>query len=280
MAVKRKRSAGKKLAAYAKARNKAKFDLVQAARLVEADNHWPQYLWPDVNDDAWFHRKSAVSELIEKQGGFSSHIATLALTDSDWETKETVAAWLRTELKLLRDAEAKSGAAPVRRHGVLSRSVISDAAVELLECIGGEALVCLFQELLDVDRHRKSLAENFVQLDRAADMEAQLELQGAELGVRKFAKQMSVSPSTVTRWRKSTTYCQRVSSHKMVWEHFMRDEYFVQIRKDAPALTDAECFRRAFRLYVQSIPQRQAGKYNTPMSTAAKTAPRTERATG
>jgi hypothetical protein len=81
--------------------------------------------------------------------------AQLALTDSNWETKETVASWLRKELKVLREAESEPGTAPVRRRGALSKTMISDVAIELLECIGGESLVCLFQELLDIDRHRK-----------------------------------------------------------------------------------------------------------------------------
>lgn len=202
-----------------------------------------------------------MSELIEEQGRFSHHVATLALTDSDWETKETVAAWLRDELKMLRDAEVEPGTAPVRRRGAMSRTAISDVAIELLESIAGESLICLFQELLDVDRHRKSLAEAFVQLDRAAEAEAQLGLQGATMGVRKFADHLSVSPSTVTRWRSSSAFQQRVDFHRKVWADFLRDEYFDQIKKDDLTLDEAECFRRAFRLYGLSAPLRRAGKY-------------------
>jgi hypothetical protein len=176
---------GKRLKAFRKAREQTKWELMEAAH-ASANEHWPEYLWPDGNDDAWFHRKSAVSDLVEKQGQFSHHVATLALTDSDWETKEAVAAWLRSELKLLREAEAKPGAAPVRRGKALSRTQISDIAIELLECIGGECLVCLFQELLDVDRHRKSLSENFSQLEKGAEIEAQTQLQGRPMGVREL----------------------------------------------------------------------------------------------
>jgi hypothetical protein len=95
-------------------------------------------------------------------------------------------------------------------------------AIELLECIGGDSLVCLFQELLDNDRHRKALAAEFVQLDGAAETEAQLELQGKRMGVREFATHLSVSPSTVTRWRKSPAFRQRVDFHKQVWGHANR----------------------------------------------------------
>jgi hypothetical protein len=117
---------------HEEAYRETKFDLIKAAREAEDEDRFPEYLWPDVTDDAWFHRKSAASEIIAKRGGFSSNVATLALTDSAWETKEAVASWLRRELKALREAEGKSGAAPVRRRAALSRSVVSDIAIELL----------------------------------------------------------------------------------------------------------------------------------------------------
>lgn len=240
-----------------KAYRQAKLDLVRAAREAEDSDRFPEYLWPDLNDDAWFRRKSAVSDLIEKRGRFSKHVSMLALTDSDWETKEAVASWLRRELKVLREAEGKSGEAPVRRSAALSRTVISDVAIELLECIGGESLICLFQELLDIDRHRRSIAESSAQLDQAAAMQAQLELQGRNMGVREFAGHMSVAPSSVTRWRKSAAYRERLDFHKQVWANFLREEYFEQIKAELPTLSEAECFRRAFALYVSSIPARR-----------------------
>src|ERR1700760_3956508 len=84
---------------------KAKLDLIEAARDAENSDRVPEYLWPDETEDAWFHRKSAVCERIEKRGGFSSRVATIALTDPNWETKEAVASWLRKELEALRRAE-------------------------------------------------------------------------------------------------------------------------------------------------------------------------------
>lgn len=253
-------AARKKFEASSKEYRQTKLDLVSAAREAENSDRSPEYLWPDLNDDAWFRRKSSVSDLIEKRGGFSSHVATLALTDSDWETKEAVASWLRQELKVLREAEGKSGEAPVRRKAALSRTLISDVAIELLECIGGESLICLFQELLDIDRHRRSVAEGFAQLDEAAAMQAQLELQGRHMGVREFAGQMSVAPSSVTRWRKSAMYRERLDYHKRFWTNFLRDEYFEQIKTELPHLSEPECFRRAFALYVASIPERRGTK--------------------
>jgi hypothetical protein len=217
-------------------------------------------LLPDITFDAWFHRKSNDATFIEKKGEFPSPVVTLALTDPDWETKESVAAWLRKELKLLREAETKPGTAPVRRGKTLSRIEISEIAVELLECIAGESLTCLFQELLEIDRHRKSLAENFSQLDQAADVEATTSLQGISLGVRALAKLLSVSPSTVTRWKKSQAFRERVEFHKHTWKLVLREDYFADIKKTAPEATEAECFRLAFELYVKSIPLRRSGQ--------------------
>jgi hypothetical protein len=245
-----------RLKAYVNEQLQVKSDLIQTAEAAEKANWAPQYLWPDRTLEATLHRKWAVSDLIEKRGGFSHHVASLALTDPAWETKETVASWLRKELGVLRDAEAKSGSAPVRLLGVLSRTEISDVAVELLECIGGEALVCLFQELLDIDRHRKSLADGFIQLDKAAQTEAQLELQGVKIGVRELAKEMAVSPSTVTRWRKSPSFREHVNHHRLAWRRILQGEY-EQIRKDTPGLSEAEYFREAFQRYARSIPERR-----------------------
>jgi hypothetical protein len=132
MSAKEAAAARKRFKESGEAYRKTKLDLVKAAHEAESSNRFPEYLWPDMNDDAWFRRKSAASELIEKRGGFSSHVSMLALVDSDWETKEAVASWLRRELTVLREAEGKSGEAPVRRNAALSRTVISDVAIELL----------------------------------------------------------------------------------------------------------------------------------------------------
>src|SRR5262249_43129691 len=252
-----KSKASERLRAYAEAKAQTKIELINAARAAE-NNEWPQYLWPDGTEDAWFHRKSVDSDFIEKRGGFPHDVVILALTDPDWETKESVAAWLRQELKLLREAEVKPGAAPVRRGKTLSRIEISEIAVELLQCLGGEILLCLFQELLDVDRHRKSLADGFFQLDRAAEIEAMAQLQGVSLGVRLLAKRMSVSPSTVTRWKRSRFFWDRVKLNKDCWGSALRADYFEQIKAAVPQATEAECFRRALQMYVESIPQRRS----------------------
>jgi hypothetical protein len=261
--------ARKRFKAYNEARRRAKTALINEARAAE-DKEWAEELWPDGSTDAWFHRISTDSDFIDKRGGFSHHVVTLALTDPDWETKETVAAWLRKELKQLREEEAKPGAAPVRRDKALARIKISEIAIELLGCLAGQKLTCLFQELLDVDRHRKSLSEEFSQLEAAAEVEAQTRLQGNQLGVREFAKLMSVSPSSVSRWRKSQSFWERVELSKSLWERVLRDDYFEKIRAKAPDATDAECFRLAFQMYAESIPQRRAAHQRDSLGVKAR----------
>jgi len=265
-----------RIAKSARERDKAKLDLVSAARAV-AEKPWPDHLLPDVNEDAWFHRKSEVNDFIEKRGGFSHHVALLALTDSDWETKETVATWLRSELKHLREAEAQPGAAPVRRRQAVSRIDIADVAVEMLECLAGDALVCLFQELLNVDRRRRALAEIFSQMERAAEAEASALLQGDPLGVRQLATLLNVAPSTVTRWRKASNYWKRVEMYKDVWGGVLREDYFEAIKSSHPEATEAECFQRAFQRYHETIPQRRSrsarSRSAAPKPTKQKRAP-------
>jgi hypothetical protein len=256
-AMKKLSKGQKRLNASRKARLRVKTALIKKAKAAE-DQEWGEEFWPDGSTDAWFHRTSRDFDFIKKRGDFSHHVAILALTDPDWETKETVAAWLRKELKQLREAEAEPGTAPVRRGKALSRIKISEIAVELLECLAGQKLTCLFQELLDVDRHRKSRSEAFSQLEAAAEIEAQTQLQGKPLGVREFAKYMSVAPSSVTRWRRYGFFWERVELMKSSWERVLREDYFEKIKAMAPDATDAECFRRAFQMYIESLPERRA----------------------
>jgi hypothetical protein len=253
----------KRLEASSKKWKRTKLELVKAAHASEDHGLMPEYLWPDITMDAWFHRKSNASTIIEKRGGFSHEVANMALTDPDWETKHTVALWLRRELSQLRAAEAEPGKAPVRRSKAMSRIEIADLAIELLDSLNhcvGETLICLFQELLDVDRHRRSLAADFSQIAKAAEFEAQIQLQELPYGVRKFAACLSVAPNTVTRWRRSKFYRERVEMSRSCWSHVLRDDYFEKIKADVPNATEAECFRRAFAMYGKSLPQRRAGK--------------------
>jgi hypothetical protein len=81
-----KAQAKKKLKASVRARAETKFKLIDAAHEAE-DKNWPQCLWPDLTEDAWFERKTADARFVEKRGGFPGDLVMLALTDPDWETQ-------------------------------------------------------------------------------------------------------------------------------------------------------------------------------------------------
>jgi hypothetical protein len=69
---------------------------------------------------------------------------------------------------------------------------------------------------------------------------------------------MSVSPSSVTRWRRSGFFWERVELIESSWKHVLREDYFEKIKATAPDATDTECFCRAFQMYLESLPERRA----------------------
>jgi hypothetical protein len=71
----------KRFEASGEERKRAKLELIAAAHAAKDHGMMPEYLWPDLTMDAWFHRKCNVSTIIEKRGGFSHHVATFAVTD-------------------------------------------------------------------------------------------------------------------------------------------------------------------------------------------------------
>src|SRR5436190_16467507 len=125
----------KRFAASRRTYRKLMKELVDFAHSAKNNDNWPEHVKADITADASFSRLSAHSELIQKRGRFQRQEATLALVNEMWETKERCAVWLRTELKLLREGEARTGAAPVRNRLALSRIEIADLAVTMLECL-------------------------------------------------------------------------------------------------------------------------------------------------
>lgn len=152
--------------------------------------------------------------LLRERAGLPEKDASKAILDPDPNTKQAAALWLRGELASLREQEKVVGAAPVLNEKLLSRLVIADLAVAMLGCCNvGDDLIDLFAELLDVDRHRKALADNHSERkQRAIALEAQTELSGRKLGVRELARAVSVSPATISTWRKSREFRQQVES--------------------------------------------------------------------
>ena len=133
---------------------------------------------------------------------------------------KAIASRLRSELKKLRDGEAKAGEAPFRNRNAQSRLWIADVAQTMLEGLTDrpeDELLSLVRELLDLDRHRKALAgrpEVRMKFENAANLEAEAEIQGARYGVRALARQVRVSPSTITAWRKDPKYRHRINIHE------------------------------------------------------------------
>lgn len=251
----------KRLAASGRTYRKLTKDLVDFAHNTKSNDDCSEHAKADITLDAYISRLSSHEELVEKRGGFQREEASLAVANKMWETKERCALWLRKELKLLREGEAQAGTAPIRNRLALSRIQIADLAVTMLECLQvGDNLLCLFQELLNVDRHRKELATSDSKLEQAAQFEAQVSLQGFPCGVQQLAKWTSVRPSSVTRWRRSDKYRNRVEYYRHLWSGALRDEYFEKIKLEHGPLTDEQCFRQAFRMYMESLPARMAWK--------------------
>jgi hypothetical protein len=171
---------------------------------------WPRHCLPDYEAAAILRRMGHIAEILERRGRFTKSAVARGLVDPNPKTKEKIAEWLRNELGRLRVEEQRVGAAPIFAGGMLSRITIADIAltmIQFLEGPPGEALICLLQELLDVDRHRIALVKNRPDSFVLATIEEALSaLQGKTLGVRELAKRVSVPPSTITRWRRLDEY--------------------------------------------------------------------------
>ena len=193
-------------------------DRKKQPRLV---NEKPELFWDtlpdhqkfDGNLDAFLHRMNRLSELLEERGSFSrdevSNVLVSISTDQinkAFELTERAAEWLRIELKNLRDGEKVEGKAPVLTGQALSRLLIADLAMTMvagLEEQPGPELIALLMELLNVDRHRRSLAAaHSEEKDIAVAVDAQI----PNVGVRELAKHVGVAPSTITAWRRDPGY--------------------------------------------------------------------------
>jgi hypothetical protein len=51
-----------------------------------------------------------------------------------------------------------------------------------------------------------------------------------------------------------------VQFFKDTWGRCLRNDYFERIKTDLPQATDAQCFRCAFQMYVESLPHRRAAR--------------------
>jgi hypothetical protein len=149
-----------------------------------------------------------------------------ALDNHDRIAVQNLLAWLRAELKKLRNEEKKPGSAPARRRRALPRQHIADVAIVLLDHMllmvspdhmtaksNTENLISLFEELLNVDRHRAAFANQAqytLEFVQATMNDAAAALKGETIAVNKLARKIGVSPATIIAWRKSHNYKVRV----------------------------------------------------------------------
>jgi hypothetical protein len=196
----------------------------------------------DGSHDPLILRISAYQQLLMKRGGFTHEQALETLADPDPGKKEPVAAWLRVELEKVRRGEKKVGAAPILNGEAVSRLIIADLAMGMLEnCDGqpGEKLIGLFQELLNVDRHRNAVYEKSTpksKYHRAASIDAQED----KVGLREMAGILSVSPATIKTWRESERYRSEVKWKKWVREDLKAKKgYWTE--QDADRLAEWTC---------------------------------------
>ena len=182
-----------------------------SARISEAASN-------DIDFESYVRRVDGHQSLLQERGQFSRRESLEALTGDNSELHQRVAEWLRGELANLREQQLQSGAV-VRLGRALSRLEIADVALTLIESASGnvgDQMLCLLQELLDVDRHRVYLAEkNIPAREAAASIDARRAYHGQKkLGIRELAKMVSASPSSIVEWRKSLDYQKRVNVHK------------------------------------------------------------------
>jgi hypothetical protein len=222
----------------------------------ENGSEWPRYTLYDISFEAFIRRMNANHELVVQRGGFATNVAERALVNRSAASKQAVARWLSIELNKLRDGERRIGAAPVLKGEALSRLKIADLAMTMVEVFAddiGEDLVCLLHELLDVDRHRRALADSRSEkFDLAVQFTAQRALKGRKTGVNQLARFVSVSPSTVHAWQRSSQFKKAVETSKWIWKDVLR-KYRSQIRDDHPEMPDEQVFERAFEMHAQDF---------------------------
>jgi hypothetical protein len=187
-----------------------------------ANFRWPTYA--ELDDEGFessYHRMAALEKLIVAKGDFTSDEATRATYIYDQDLAERLAEWLRVELARLRVLE-KSGGAGVRLGKAISRLEIADIAMTIVENADlGDNLTYLLLELMNLDRHRVKLAKNnsVARVDAATAEARQAFIKGRPWGVRELSRDVSVTPSTILKWRQSAEYQALVESKKGMWAH-------------------------------------------------------------
>jgi hypothetical protein len=209
---------------------------------------WVDHAIHDVDYENWKRRLNELRDILVEQGHFNRVTASQALTEARSESKEKAARWLRRELQFVRKEEQTVGSSPVRRGKLLSRLIIADLAITMLQFLQEapqENLVCLLQELLDVDRHRRAQVQPESYFD-AIRGEAGARVQGKRFKVRRLAKRIGVSASTITRRRKSKEYERDITALVRFHQEHIGSWIACEARNGK---TEAEALRRYLDAY-------------------------------
>jgi hypothetical protein len=127
---------------------------------------------------------------------------------------EALAFFLRIHLRDLKYHEQKRSAAPARRLGLLPRSVIAEIALDLLEscrtrnCSPSLHLTILLRELLNLDVDRGLTLHK-----EAKEWMAFVIASRPAVSTRDLARAIRVNASTVSRWRKSPEFKEKIELH-------------------------------------------------------------------
>ena len=205
---------------------------------------WPEITRLDVTMEAFMARMDHLEKMLIEQCGFDWDKASMALVgvvsgsdararheegfDVIMEVIEEAAIWARTELAKLRQLEndarlekegritREKSESPVLHGNAVSRIELSDLSISLLEVVKkpGDQLCLLLIELLNVDRHRQSNADNNgPYFELAAQFAAQVsDIKNAEL-----AKLTGRDKGTISRWRRKPEFEEKVAMYKRVF---------------------------------------------------------------
>ena len=125
---------------------------------------------------------------------------------------EQLAIFLRICLRDLKHAESTRKAAPVRTEELIPRSVLAEVATDLLgSCelwnyAPGPHLHVLIRELLNVDTDKHGATRHVDAQEQARIIIAQ----DPTVHTRKLARRLDVNASTISRWRRSPEFKEKV----------------------------------------------------------------------
>jgi hypothetical protein len=125
---------------------------------------------------------------------------------------EALAFFLRIFLRELGHAEKTRKAPPVRAMNLVPRSLNAEIAMDLLNSCGtwayppGTLLNSLIRELLNLNHDKQGMSRKVDAQEEAADILAR----DPSVRTRELARALHVNASTISRWRRSPEFKQRV----------------------------------------------------------------------